>query len=235
MTDLTEIILYAYIGGFPVIAGGLISCIVQEKKIRSKTKINHWFIAFAGGALISAIAFALVPKGIEIISATELVVIFLSGTFTFMILDMIIARVGDSLGIVVSMLMDFLPEALALGATFAYSHQFGLLLAVFIGLQNFPEGFGSYLELNKRMRKGPALLLLLGLSFVGIFAALLGDFFFSSNQKIIHIIMLYAAGGILYLVFHDIAPLSTGKHEWIPATGASIGFVIGMIAEKLLF
>jgi len=228
------IILYAYIGGFPIIAGGLLSSFLQSKNIKLKTEINHWFIAFAGGALISAIAFALVPKGIIALSVVELVVIFLSGTFTFMIIDILISRIGGSLSIVISMIMDFLPEALALGATFALSHSFGLMLAIFIGLQNLPEGFGSYMELTKRLNRRSTLLLMFGLTFIGPIAALSGYFFLSDSPTVVNIIMLYAGGGIMYLVFQDIAPLSKGADEWIPASGASIGFALGMIGEKLL-
>ncbi|PHP45525.1 hypothetical protein B6V01_003630 [Methanosarcinales archaeon ex4572_44] len=35
--------------------------------------------------------------------------------------------------------------------------------------------------------------------------------------------------------FQDIASLSRVKNEWIPGTGASIWFMIGIIGEKLLF
>jgi len=234
MNVILKIMLYSYIGGFPIILGGLLSWYLQPKKIKYKKQINHWFIAFAGGALISAIAFALVPKGLSVLKVTQLAVIFLGGTFSFMLLDLLIARVGKSLGIVISMLMDFLPEALALGATFAYNHKFGLLLAVFIGIQNFPEGFASYLELNKTMRKGATLLLMFALSFLGIISALLGHFFLSSHPVVVDTVMLYAAGGIMYLVFHDIVPATGENKEWIPAIGASLGFVIGMIGEKLL-
>ena len=84
------------------------------------------------------------------------------------------------------------------------------------------------------MSKRSTLLVLLGLNFIGIVAALLGDFLLSSSQAIVYMIKLFAGGGILYLGFHDIVTLSTGKHEWIPATAASIGFILGMIGEKLL-
>ncbi len=46
--------------------------------------------------------------------------------------------------------------------------------------------------------------------------------------------MLFAAGGILYLIFQDIAPLSKAEKRWDPALGAMLGFLIGMIGTKLL-
>lgn len=234
MNDILNIILYSSAAGFPIIIGGLISSVFQSINLKIKSEINNWVVAFGGGALISAITFALIPKAVPILSTIELILIFLSGTITFMIIDILIARMGTSLAQAVSMMMDFLPEALALGASFAYDYKFGLLLAIFIGLQNLPEGFNSYIELRKRMSKKPTLLLMLGLSFTGIIAALTGKLLLNNSTKLISAIMLFAAGGIMYLVFQDIAPLSKKRNDWAPATGASIGFLIGMIGEKLL-
>jgi ZIP family zinc transporter len=234
MSDTLKIILYSSAAGLPIIIGGLISNTFQSKKIKIKEEVNHWVIAFGGGALLSAISFALIPKAITELPFIELVIIFLSGTVLFMFVDILIGRTGGSFALAMSMMMDFIPEALALGASFAYNNNFGLLLAIFIGLQNLPEGFNSYIELRKKLNLKLTLLLMLGLSFIGIFASLSGKYLLSNNPKIISSILLFAAGGILYLVFQDIAPLSKGKNDWIPATGASIGFLIGMIAEKLL-
>ena len=113
-------------------------------------------------------------------------------------------------------MMDFIPEALALGASFAYDHKFGLLLAIFIGLQNLPEGFNSYVELREKMRRRSVLALLLALSTVGIVASLTGEMLLKDNLKVIHSIMLLAGGGILYLIFQDIAPMSKRKNDWVP-------------------
>ncbi|MDO9576932.1 MAG: hypothetical protein Q7J16_03525 [Candidatus Cloacimonadales bacterium] len=234
MNNTLQIILYSSLAGFPIIIGGLISSVFQTRKSDLKAEINHWIVAFGGGALLSAIAFALIPKAIVDLSYVELTVFFLSGTLAFMFVDIIIARIGGSLAQAISMMMDFIPEALALGASFAHNRNFGLLLAMFIGMQNLPEGFNSYLELRKKMKKRSTLLLMLGLSFIGIFAALSGEYFLNSHPKTISSIMSFAGGGILYLVFQDIAPLSKRRKDWIPATGASIGFLIGMIGEKLL-
>lgn len=229
-----RIILFSSLAGIPIILGGLLSAFFQTRKSKLKSEINHWLIAFGGGALLSAITFALIPHGIKVLSVVQLSVCFVIGTLSFMGLDMMINRMGSSLAQVVSMMMDFLPEALALGASFAYDHKFGLMLAIFIGLQNFPEGYNSYLELSRKLTKSKTLWLMLLLSFSGIFAALLGEYFLSSNPKLVAVILIYAGGGILYLIFQDIAPLSKRKNDWIPATGASIGFLIGLIGEKFL-
>jgi ZIP family zinc transporter len=47
-------------------------------------------------------------------------------------------------------------------------------------------------------------------------------------------LMLFASGGIIYLTFQDIAPMSTMKNHWSPALGASFGFFIGMLGQTLV-
>lgn len=46
--------------------------------------------------------------------------------------------------------------------------------------------------------------------------------------------MLFAAGGILYLIFQDIAPQSRLERHWGPATGAVIGFGVGLPGRQLV-
>jgi ZIP family zinc transporter len=234
MSNTFTIILYSSAAGFPIIIGGLISCLLQKKNFKYKNEINHFITAFGGGALLSAISFVLVPKAIVDLSILEITFIFLSGTLCFMGLDILSNKIGGFMAQVISMMMDFIPEALALGASFAVDPKFGLLIALFIGLQNLPEEFNSYLELNMKMSKKKTLLLMFALSFVGIIASLGGEFFLSNQGKTIDAIMLFSGGGILYLIFQDIAPLSKIEKNWLPASGASIGFLLGMVGEKLL-
>jgi ZIP family zinc transporter len=47
-------------------------------------------------------------------------------------------------------------------------------------------------------------------------------------------IMSFAAGGILYLIFQDIAPESKMRRRWTPALGAVFGFMVGMIGNQLI-
>jgi len=234
MNTILKIILYSFFSGITIILGGLLSRFLRIKNKAINEEIIHWAIAFGGGVLIAAVAFALIPKGVKELSLFWLITVFLSGTFTFFFIDRQISRKGGSLAQLMAMLMDFLPEALALGASFAHDHRFGLLLALFIGLQNFPEGFNAYRELVKRYTPKRSLLLMLLLSFTGVFAALIGVLLLSNSPKLIAAVMLFAGGGIIYIMFQDIAPLSKRKGDWIPASGASIGFLIGMIGEKLL-
>ena len=46
--------------------------------------------------------------------------------------------------------------------------------------------------------------------------------------------MLFASGGILYLIFEDIAPQARLERRWSPPLGAVAGFVLGLVGHLLL-
>ncbi len=46
--------------------------------------------------------------------------------------------------------------------------------------------------------------------------------------------MLFAAGGILYLTFEDIAPQARLKDHRSPALGVIAGFLVGIVGQMLL-
>lgn len=184
---------------------------------------------------MAAVAFVLTPRGIEIFPVRYFTLIFSAGAVVFFFLDRFIEQKGGILAQTMAMLMDFIPEAIALGAVFVHNYRMGILLAFFIGLQNLPESFNAYFDLRKNRHAAKSILTLFFLlSFLGVLAALAGTCFLNNKPGLTAGIMLFAAGGILYLIFQDIAPLSRMRNHWEPALGASLGFLLGMIGTKIL-
>ena len=232
---MIEIVIYSLLAGITIYFGGLLARIFERaSKRRLESYILHWSVAFGGGILIAAVSFVLVPRGLEIFSISNFSIIFLSGAFIFFFLDKGIEQRGGLLAQTMAMLMDFIPEAIALGAVFVHNHNSGILLAFFIGLQNLPESFNAYFDL-RRSNHSPKniLILFFMLSFLGVFFALVGRYFLIEQIKFSRGIMLFCGGGILYLIFQDIAPSSKMKNRWEPALGAVFGFLVGMIGTKL--
>lgn len=236
MNQFAAIVKYSLFSGITILLGGLLGRLFENvRHDELKEEILHGSVAFGGGILIAAVAFVLTPKAIEVLSLPLIGVIFLAGALCFLGLDKLITRMGGIFGQLMAMLMDFIPEAIGLGAIFAHDNRLGLLLAIFIGLQNLPESFNSYGDLRKSgYSPNLSLAILAPLSFIGIFAALAGNYFLSDNIRFIAGLMLFAAGGIMYLMFQDIAPMTKIKNHWTPALGASFGFLAGMIGEKIL-
>lgn len=235
MEHLLTVGLYSLASGITILIGGLLSRLDRFQDSIMKERVLHAIIAFGGGVLVAAVAFVLTPQGMELLPTHYLATFFLLGALVFFWVDRQISRSGKPVAQLMAMLMDFIPEAIALGAVFAHDKKLGLLLAIFIGLQNLPEGFNSFKELvNKGFSPNKSLLILLPLSLIGVVASCLGFIFLHNQPTVIASLMVFAGGGIIYLTFQDIAPMSTMKNHWSPALGASLGFFVGMIGQKIV-
>ncbi len=232
---LLEILLLTLVAGLSMPLGALIACVERIRPRWLEHEFRHSVIAFGGGALLSAVALVLVPDGIEHLSTDVALYWFLLGGLTFMLIDVLLHLFKTSASQLIAMLSDFIPESIALGATFALGGSNGLLLALLIGLQNMPEGFNAYRELRqsshysaRRIITTFALMALLG-----PVAGVIGYVWLAAYPAVVSAIMLFAAGGILYSVFQDIAPQAKLTRHWGPPMGAVVGFALGIAGHML--
>ncbi|QDV17627.1 zinc transporter ZupT [Gimesia panareensis] len=237
MSGVLEVIVLTILAGITIPFGGFLAQIERIHPRWLEQEFRHSIIAFGGGVLLAAVALVLVPEGISdqppLIASTAI----LCGGVCFMIIDRILATHKNSASQLIAMLLDFVPESMALGASFAMNGEsVGLLLAILIGLQNLPEGFNAYRELKtsttmnqKLILPGFCLLVLLG-----PLSGLTGYYLLALIPRMVGMIMLFAAGGILYLTFQDIAPQAKLERRWAPSLGAVLGFVFGLIAQMVI-
>lgn len=232
-----SLILYGVFAGITVFIGGILANLFNHHSIKSpiKQEISHALMSFGAGIILSAVALVLVPKGLEELDLIPMVISFFMGSFLFMYIDYYLAKKGGQTATLLAMMMDFIPESIALGAVFAIEPKMAKLLAIFIGLQNLPEAFNSFRDLVQSgfsVRK--TLVILFFLSFFGLIGVFIGHFFLSDFPKITAHLMTFASGGILYLLIQDIIPESKMKNNHLTSMGATIGFLIGMIGEKII-
>lgn len=69
---------------------------------------------------------------------------------------------------------------------------------------------------------------------VGPLCAWLGFAWLAADQQILGVLMLFCSGGILYLIFDDIAPRAHLKHHDFPALGAVSGFLLSLVGTMLI-
>ncbi len=232
---ILEVVLYSFASGITVIIGGFLARSKILPGGELGRELSHSIVAFGAGVIVAAAAFVLTPKAINQLSLPIIVPVFLSGGILFLLLDRFISQHGGRLAQLMAMSMDYIPEAIALGAVFSYDHKAGLLLALFIGLQNLPEAYNAFGDLVKSgFSPNRSLLILVPFGFVGIIAAIIGFLFLNIDGILLSSLMLFSAGGILYLVFQDIAPMIKYKSHRAPAFGATLGFMIGIIGVKIL-
>jgi ZIP family zinc transporter len=235
MNQLIPVIVMTWLAGITSFIGGLIAKVEGSAETTEKRELIHGIIAFGGGILVAAVAFALVPEGMTYLPPIGLATVFCTGGITFCLLDAYLVKRGGSKAQFMAMLMDFIPEAIALGALFGHEHRTAILLAIFIAAQNLPEGFNAYREsIASQVTARTALIGLAAASLLGPVAGLLGYLFLRNIPVVTAGIMSFAGGGILYLIFQDIAPQSKMRRHWTPPLGAVLGFIVGMIGKQLL-
>jgi ZIP family zinc transporter len=236
MVDVLTIIGLTLLAGGAIPIGGAVARFERIHPAWLESEFRHSVIAFGGGALLSAVALVLVPEGSKQLLPLPAAVIMAAGGVAFMGLDVALNALKSPAAQLAAMLSDFIPEALALGAAFALEEPAGPLLALLIALQNLPEGFNAYRELtaSSKISGGKVLAAFTAMVLLGPIAGLTGYYWLAAMPKLVGGIMLFAAGGILYLTFQDIAPQARLDKHWAPPLGAVAGFIFGLVGQMLI-
>ena len=236
MQPLLTIVLYTSLAGFALPAGGALASIARLRPRWLEEEFRHGVLAFGGGVLLAAVALVLVPHGMRELSVAAATASFVAGGVLFFVIDRSLTLTGHPASNLIAALLDFIPEAIALGALISTQPSLGILLAFFIGLQNLAEGFNAYRELvaAAHTTKQQAMILLAGSALLGPLCGILGFYVLSDAPVATSVTMLSAAGGILYLVFQDIAPQARLARHWGPPLGAVFGFALGLLGTMLV-
>lgn len=237
MPDLIKMLILTTAAGSCILIGGLLARFAHIRPQWLETEFRHSVIAFGGGVLVSAVALVLVPQGSQMLdSPAWTCLLFLAGGGAFCLLEVLLHRRGGEKPQFSAMLLDYLPESVALGGLFATGSDAAPLLALLIGLQNLPEGFNAYRELTTH-RPGTSrrtLSLMAALIVLGPLSGLSGWVWGADRPLLLGGIMLFSAGGILYLLFQDIAPQARLARKWAPTLGAVLGFTLGLLGDLLI-
>lgn len=236
MNPWLHILSLTLLPGLAMPVGAMIACREHIHPRWLETELRHAVLAFGAGALLAAVALVLVPEGMRGLPVWLTALCFASGGLAFMLIDRLLAAHRTSASQAVDMLLDYIPETLALGATVALGGQAGLLLAGLMALQNLPEGFNAYREMRRGARLGTARIIGLFtlIALLGPLAGVCGYLWLAPYPEVVGAIMLCASGGILYSVFQDIAPQVPLQRHWSPPLGAVAGFLLGMVGQALV-
>ncbi|GAA0854176.1 divalent cation transporter [Aliiglaciecola litoralis] len=231
MSPLLIVISSTLIAGLTMALGAVIAYLERIENKWIEEEIRHGVMAFGGGALLSAVALVLIPEGISHLSPLTASISFIIGGLSFMFLDIFLKKINTPAGQLAAMLADFIPESIALGAAFATGNSNAILLAALIGLQNLPEGFSAYRELNATSTYKPQKIIMLFslMAILGPISGVSGFLWLSEYPEAVSVIMVFASGGILYCIFQDLAPQVRLEKHWLPPMGAVLGFVLGMV------
>jgi ZIP family zinc transporter len=236
MSQILTIILLSAGAGGCIPLGGLVASFENIRPEWLEKEFRHFLIAFGGGILLGAVAVVLIPEGIANMGESMFAIpTLLVGGFAFFVIERMLGLRRRESPQMMGMILDYLPEAVALGGLVASGSPTAPLLALLIGLQNLPEGFNAYRELVQNNNNSRRTLLTMGaLVPIGPVAGIFGYWFLSEHEAIMGAIMLLSSGGVLYLIFEDIAPQSRLEKHWAPPLGAVFGFCLALFSEMLV-
>lgn len=230
---LGQALLLGGLAGLTIPLGGALAAFEHLRPQWLEAELRHSVMAFGAGVLLAAVALVLVPESVPNLSAIQVAFSMTLGSIAFMLLDRMLSSSGGTWSQLLAMLLDFIPEAAALGALLTQGQGPALLLALLMALQNLPESFNAFRELQTHQAR-PVLHVLgvfSGLALLGPLAAWVGFLWLTSMPAVLSSIMLFASGGILYLIFQDIAPQVPLKRHWGPPLGAVLGFLLGLLGN----
>jgi ZIP family zinc transporter len=235
MNELALGLIYGAAAGLMIPVGGYLASIERIQPLWLEQEFRHSMIAFGGGLLMSAVALVLVPEGLELVSVWVGLPAFVAGGVAFALLERRRHSSAGSRAQFVAMLTDFVPEAVALGALLVSRSSEAALLAFLIGAQNLPEAFNAWRELQASNGRSNRRLmaLFLALAAVGPLSVGVGFLVLSDRPEITGAIMMAAAGGILFLMFQDIAVKAHLENRQGPSLAAVAGFTVGILGKAL--
>jgi ZIP family zinc transporter len=236
-TDVLHIVGLTVLAGACIPLGGVLASFERIRPNWLKREVRHFLIALGGGILLGAVSVVLIPEGKSSMGGSLWAIpAIIIGGLLFFGVERILGLKRRESPQLMGVMLDFIPEATALGGLAVVSPETAVLMAVLIAMQNLPEGFNAYRELVNLpgYTSAKTLLFMSCLVMTGPLAGLCGYFFLSERPVVLGAIMLIASGGILYLIFQDIAPQSRLERHWGPPLGAVVGFCLALFSHDLV-
>jgi len=117
--DIETATLYATLAGAAIPLGAVAARVERIQPAWLEREFRHSVIAFGGGVLFAAIALVLVPEGMRYLPIWAVLAAFGAGGVFFLMRDRAIAEHGGAGAQLMAMLLDFVPESMAMGAMLA--------------------------------------------------------------------------------------------------------------------
>ncbi len=217
-------------------AGGILLALGR----RPKGAELSFHLALSGGVMLAVVFQDLLPEALVLKGPGATFVGLFLGLITLMVLRPLSSRGGTDLiqtGLFVGLgiAAHNFPEGLAIGAGYLASQQLGLGLALALCLHNIPEGMAMAAPLLAGgASPTTAVLLTLAAGLPMGLGALTGGIFGHLSPGTLAGTLGFAAGAMLFLVFHELLPSAVQlKHPWATTCGAVAGIVLGLALWSL--
>jgi ZIP family zinc transporter len=246
MTNVWTTSLVGFLVGMLGIGSG--ACLVILFR-RPKGAVLSATLGLAGGIMLSIICFELIPESIARGSRPFMFLGFFLGTVVLGIMDRIVSHLHMSerdggmdiheqklkkmgLLLTIGISLHVFPEGLAIGAGFAASPAFGVMIALLMAFQNIPEGVAlatpNHASGSPRMQTLRYALMAGAPMGVGSF---LGYLIGSYSPLFLGVALGFAGGAMFYVTCDELIPTCHTECEeygHIPIVSIVVGFVVGL-------
>ena len=216
-------LLFAAGASLPLLVGGAIGAAWRPPR-----RVLAIALAFAAGALISAVAFDLVEQSYRAGGVWRTGLGFAAGAVVFVLIDTLLDRwtSGSAVGfaLLAGVTLDGIPENVALGVSLTDGGSIALLVAIFAS--NFPEGLGGAAKMRDNGRSPKAIVAIwCGATVLLALAVVIGRLVFSgSTPEQLALPLAFAAGAVLASVIDTVAPEAYEEGGPYVALGSAAGF-----------
>ena len=245
MDLITTAFLASLAAGLGTGVGALPALLVKSPSER----LFDAMLGFAAGIMIAAAMFGLLVPAFRLggvpmtILGSILGIIFLDRANLWIPhLHQLRGGEGPSAGLrrvwllLLAMVIHNIPEGLAVGVSFGQEElSAGLTIAVGIGLQNLPEGLAiAFPMMREGYSRWRAVFYATLAGLVEPVVALLGITLVTAAQSLLPIGLAFAAGAMLFVVFHEIIPESQRRGHQREATISTLLGILVMVTIAYL-
>lgn len=190
-------------------------------------------LAFAAGALISAVSFELFEESYDAGGALRAGLGFAAGATVFVVADELLDRVtaANPTGLVLlaGVTLDGVPENVALGVTLNAAGSLALLVAIFAS--NFPEALAGAVSMQEQgLSRGAVVALWAGATLLLGAAVVVGrQAFAGASPEQLALPLAFAGGAVLASVIDTLAPKAFGEGGSLVALASAAGFFTAFV------
>ncbi len=222
-------------------------------------KILDLMMGVAAGVMIAASYWSLLNPAIELVSQLQKSVVaniaigFLSGGAFIVCSDLLLGNCGCGncadkkwtrcVLVTTAVTMHNIPEGLAVGVAFGSAAIMGgqnafmsaVMLAVGIGIQNFPEGTCVAMPLRREgVSRWKSFLIGQFSGVVEPAAGVIGVLFALRIRMILPFVLSFSAGAMICVVCSELIPESFRDNKNLATAGVMLGFITMMLLDVML-
>ncbi|MBQ8845297.1 MAG: ZIP family metal transporter [Clostridia bacterium] len=243
---------YTFLGIFFLLFMSTLGCTFVYFLNKKNTIVDKIIMGLSSGIMLSASIWSLLlpalDNGRNFFNVSIVVIGFLLGGLFLLVLDKIIKKItkpsvdqsSKPRNLFVAMTLHNIPEGLCVGFAFGTALTLmdknylisAILLAIGIGIQNFPESIATTLPINQVLNnKNKSFFIGFLSGLVETISCIVGIFLSNSLISFMSLLLAFAAGSMLYVIQSELMSENNSK---ISTWSFMFGFILMTLCDTLL-